>query len=124
MGLFNSFRRLVPNFVRITAPLTKNLYKGESTHFGTLIDDESLAISKIPKTLVNPTVLALQYEDGKFAMDIDTSDSQFQCVLLKRQLEGYKKPINIWPCNLTFSKRPHDNINANSWPSYEICYCE
>lgn len=59
MGLWNVFRRFVPKFARIAAPLNEKLRKDQLGQFGALSDNEKEAMTELQNRLISPPVLTL-----------------------------------------------------------------
>ena len=108
LGLCNVFRRFVPNFSRIAAPLNKKLKKGEPQHFDHLTDEELSAMKDLQDKLITPPVLALPRPNGRITIDTDACAYQVGCVLLQEQEDQTVKPIGYWSRSLTDAERRYD----------------
>ena len=107
VGLCNVFRRFIPNFAKIAAPLTAKLQKGQPTKFEELSDEEEKAFKSLKSKLVNPPILALPRSEGKFTLDTDACDTQVGCVLLQDQPDGHARPIGYWSRKLTKAEQAY-----------------
>jgi len=108
LGLCNVFRRFVPNFARIAAPLNAKLRKGEPVSFGPFNDKEQEAFDTLKMRLISPPVIALPRGTGKYTVDTDACDRQVGCVLLQEQLTGPDRPIGYWSRSLTSAEAAYD----------------
>lgn len=95
-GLCKIFRRLIPKFARIAAPLNRKLRKDEATKFDHLTEEERKNFETLKSKLIEPSLLALTRVKGRYTFDTDACNEQVLCVLLKEQPEGMKEPI--WYC--------------------------
>lgn len=59
LGLYNVFRRFVPNFALLAAPVNKKLRKEQPKQIGPLDDEESAEVASLSKALINSPVLSL-----------------------------------------------------------------
>ena len=82
LGLFNVYRRFVPNLSRIAKPLNQRLTKGQPTKWGELKDEETKAFKNLKTRLINPPVLALPKVGRRYIIDTDACAYQVGCVLL------------------------------------------
>lgn len=57
--MFNFYRRIVPNFARIAAPLNRQKSKYHPFELGVLTDSEYTAFAELKKRLVSPPIFAL-----------------------------------------------------------------
>lgn len=96
LGLCNVFRRFVPNFARISAPLNEKLRKGELTSFETLTEEEQSTMKELQERLITTPVLDLPRTNGNYAVDTEACDRQIGCVLLQEQPDGTTKPVAYW----------------------------
>ena len=111
LGLCNVFRRFVPNFARIAAPLNRKLRKGEPTVFGPLNEEEMGALEELKKRLIEPPILTLPRRDGRYTVDTDACDKQVGCVLLQEQPEVPARPIGYWSRSLNQAERAYDTTH-------------
>jgi len=105
LGLCNVFRRFVPNFARVSAPLNDKLRKGEPARFAGLTDEETTAFDRLKDLLTSPPILALPRADGHFTLDTDACDRQVGCVLLQAQPDDQMRPVGYWSRTLTAPER-------------------
>ena len=101
LGLCNVFRRFMPNFARMSAPLNKKLEKGQPAKFDELNAEETKAFEDLKGLLIAPPVLALPKAEGKYTVDTDACDLQVGCVLLQEQEDGTNRPVGYWSRTLT-----------------------
>jgi len=89
VGLCQYYRRFVPDFSGIAAPLHALTKKG--AHF-VWSDECQTAFTRLKEILTSADVLALPREDGMFILDCDASDKAIGAVLSQVQ-DGIEKPI-------------------------------
>ena len=95
LGLANVYRRFVPKFAAIAAPLTEKLKK-EAAECFELNTDELKSFHTLISKLVSPPVLALPRKDHAYVLDVDASDLQLGCCLQQKDDEGRLHPIGYW----------------------------
>lgn len=96
LGLCNVFRRFVPNFARLAAPLHQRLKKDQPATFGSLNEEELNSMNSLKNALISPPVLALPNNSGHLTLDTDACNVQVGCVLLQQQPDDTTKPIGYW----------------------------
>jgi RNase H-like domain found in reverse transcriptase/Reverse transcriptase (RNA-dependent DNA polymerase) len=96
LGLCNVYRRFVPGFAKISAPLNALLRKGESPQLSELSLEQKEAFEKLRHNLLDPPILALARAEGLFTLDTDASQNQIGCCLFQDQLDGSKHPVCYW----------------------------
>jgi hypothetical protein len=105
LGLCNVYRRFVPGFAKVAAPLNALLRKGESPQLGELTATQLQAFESLRDRLLSPPILALPKAEGQFILDTDASAEQIGCCLLQGQADGEKLPIGYWSRGLTGAER-------------------
>ena len=105
LGMCNVYRRFVPNFARVAAPLNQKLKKGEPFQFDSLNDEEYKAFADLKVRLISPPVLALPRHGLRYTLDTDACAHQVGCALLQDQPNGDKLPIGYWSRTLTTAER-------------------
>lgn len=109
LGLCNVFRRFIPNFARVAAPLTAKLEKDHPQRFPSLSPTEENAFESLKQLLISPPVLALPRADGHYTLDTDACDVQVGCVLIQDQRDGPPRSIGYWSRKLT---KPEQNYST------------
>ena len=104
LGLCNVYRRFVPGFSKIAAPLNALLRKGESPNLGMLNEGQLQAFNSLREKLLQLPVLAFPKRDGKFILDTDASGDQIGCCLFQEQSDG-SHPIGYWSRSLNPAER-------------------
>ena len=89
LGLVSYYRRFVPNFSEIAAPLTRLTRKRVKYEWSDQCEE---AFQKLKQSLINPPVLAFPTEDDTFILDTDASAYGLGCVLSQIQ-HGEEKVI-------------------------------
>jgi RNase H-like domain found in reverse transcriptase len=96
LGLCDVYRRFVPWFSAIAAPLNALLCKGMSPQLGSLPPAAVAAFTELRDRLLTPQVLALPRTAGRLWLDTDASDRQLGCYLLQDQPDGKPLPLGYW----------------------------
>lgn len=107
LGLCNVYRRFVPSFARIAAPLNRNLMKDTPKSFE-LNEEQIESYEQLKSCLVKPPILALPRNGFKYVLDTDACDYQVGCVLMQEQEEGPMRPIGYWSRSLNKAERSYD----------------
>jgi hypothetical protein len=105
LGLCNVYRRFVPGFAKVAAPLNKLLRKGESQKLGVLTEEQLKAFDALRARLLDPPVLALPRADGRYVLDTDASQEQIGCCLLQEHPDCLRHPVGYWSRALTSAER-------------------
>ncbi len=110
LGICNVYRRFVPNFACIAAPLNALWKKGMPTHIDTLLPPAADAFAEFKNALLNPPILALPRREGHFTLDTDASDAQLGCFLQQEQPNGDKLPVGYWSRSLSDPERNYSTF--------------
>ena len=105
LGLCNVYRRFVPKFSSIAAPLNAYLTKGKPAMFGILSKEAVTAFDTLRHKLLHPPILALPRQSGHLWLDTDASNSQLGCCLLQDQPSGPPLPLGYWSRTLNSAER-------------------
>jgi hypothetical protein len=105
LGLWNVYRRFVPKFASVAAPLNALLKKGESPKLGPLAEEQHRSFNALREKLLHPPVLALPRREDRYILDTDASNGQIGCCLLQEQADALKLPIGYWSLSLTSAER-------------------
>jgi transposase InsO family protein len=105
LGLCNVYRRFVPKFSTIAAPLNSCLTKGKPAILGMLSTEALAAFETLREKLLNPPILALPRRSGHLWLDTDASNSQLGCCLLQEQPSGPPLPLGYWSRTLNAAER-------------------
>jgi transposase InsO family protein len=119
LGLCNVYRRFVPSFARIAAPLNALLRKGESRSEFAFTELQHEAFDSLREKLLHPPILALPRAAGQFVLDTDASQEQIGCCLFQQNpvdvedgkdirptgKELVRRPIGYWSRSLTSAER-------------------
>jgi len=105
LGMCNVYRRFVPGFARIAAPLTDMLKKGEAESFQELTKDQSQAFDALRTALVNPPILSLPKEGLPFTLDVDACDYQLGACLQQEQPDKSLLPLGYYSRTLNPAER-------------------
>jgi RNase H-like domain found in reverse transcriptase/Reverse transcriptase (RNA-dependent DNA polymerase)/Integrase zinc binding domain/Integrase core domain/Chromo (CHRromatin Organisation MOdifier) domain len=105
LGLCNVYRRFVPKFSAIAAPLNAYLTKGKPALLGELATDALTAFDTLRQKLLRPPILALPRRSGHLWLDTDASDAQLGCCLFQEQPSGPNLPLGYWSRTLNAAER-------------------
>jgi hypothetical protein len=105
LGLCNVYRRFVPKFTAIAAPLNSYLTKGKPALLGKLSSEALVAFDTLRQRLLNTPILALSRRAGYFWLDTDASDSQLGGCLFQEQLTGPNLPLGFCSRTLKAAER-------------------
>jgi hypothetical protein len=105
LGLCNVYRRFVPQFSALAAPLNSLLCKGMSPILRSLSPAEINAFNNLRDKLLSPPVLALPRAEGQMWLDTNASDAQLGCCLLQQQPDGKPLPLGYWSRTLNAAER-------------------
>ena len=105
LGLCNVYRRFVPRFSAIAAPLNALLAKGTPPQLGPLPSAAITAFNLLRERLLSPPVLALPRAEGALWLDTDASDGQLGCCLIQNQPDGKSLPLGYWSRTLNAAER-------------------
>jgi transposase InsO family protein len=105
LGLCNVYRRFVPRFATIAAPLTALLGKGTPAQLAPLTPAQIYAFESLRTKLLSPPILALPRSEGRIWLDTDASDGQLGCCLLQAQPDGSTLPLGYWSRTLNTAER-------------------
>jgi hypothetical protein len=105
LGLFNVYRRFVPHFSTLAAPLKTLLCKCMPPQLGPIPQDGVVAFNTLRDRLLSPPVLALPRAKGQMWLDTDASDGQLGCFLLQLQPDGKPLPLGYWSRTLNSAEK-------------------
>jgi RNase H-like domain found in reverse transcriptase/Reverse transcriptase (RNA-dependent DNA polymerase) len=108
LGLCNVYRRFVPRFAAIAAPISTLLGKGTRATLPPLTTAQIEAFNNLRTRLLSPPILALPRSEAKFNLwlDTDASDGQLGCCcLLQGQPEGPALQLGYWSRTLNPAER-------------------
>ncbi len=111
MGLCNVYRRFVPRFPSIAAPLNELLKKHQPVEIDILNPEQVEAFSTLREALLKPHILALPRKDGHYTLDKDASDGQLGCCLHQDQPTGDRLLIGYWSRSLTSAERNYSTTD-------------
>jgi RNase H-like domain found in reverse transcriptase/Integrase zinc binding domain len=105
LGLCNIYRRFVPRFAALAAPINIYITKGNQPVLGKLSEAARKAFEALRQKLLSPPVLALPRRDGHLWLDKDAFDDQLGCCLLQEQPSGPALPLGYWSRTLSAAER-------------------
>jgi len=110
VGMCNVFRRFVPNFARMAAPLTNLMGSTAPVLVPPATPLQQQAFDRLKEALTTPPVLALPRRGRKYVVDVDACGTQVGAALLQEQDDGKLQPVayisrrlatNELPCGVT-----------------------
>lgn len=113
LEFFNVFRRFMPNFARLAAPLNRKVQKNQPTKFSTLTAEKADAMRELQNLLISPPVLIIDNTEAYFMLDTDTWHIYLACVLLQDKSHKTTKRVR---CCARFLAMPR--------PAYDTTQCE
>jgi hypothetical protein len=105
LGLCNVYRRFIPRFAAVAAPLTSLLGKGTSPQLGVFSAEQLDAFNTLRDKLLSPPVLAPPRATGKLWLDTDTSDGELGTCHLQEHPNGQTLPLGYWSRTLNPAER-------------------
>ena len=96
LGLCNVYRRFVPNYAQIAAPLTDLLKKGRPVKLEKFGDAEITAFKTLINAICSPPILALPRPGLDYSIDTDASNRQVGAALFQTHEGGIRRPIGFW----------------------------
>jgi RNase H-like domain found in reverse transcriptase/Reverse transcriptase (RNA-dependent DNA polymerase)/Integrase zinc binding domain/Integrase core domain/Chromo (CHRromatin Organisation MOdifier) domain len=108
LGLCGVYRRFIPSYAKVAAPLTRML-RGDLPEPYNLNELQREAFEKLKQSIISPPVLALPRLTGELVLDTDSSDEQLGCCLQQRGEDGHLHPLGFWSRHLN---APEINYSA------------
>lgn len=96
LGLCNVYRRFVPGYTNISAPLNKLLKADSPDTIADLDEDQETAFRRLIDAVTSPPVLALPKNGLPYSVDTDASSYQVGAALFQTDEEGRRKPLGYW----------------------------
>ena len=96
MGLGNVYRRFVPRFAHIAAPLNALLKKGQPEQLAPFREAEREAFKALIAAVTAPQILALPRPGLPYSVDTDASDYQIGAALFQTHEGNTRRPIGFW----------------------------
>lgn len=110
LGMCNVYRRFVPNFARVAAPLNALLCKGNPPQLPTSTAEQEKAFNLLKDALVYPPILRLPRPDREYSVDTDACKDQIGCALMQTSEDGKRHPVGFWSRSL---HPPEKNYSAS-----------
>jgi RNase H-like domain found in reverse transcriptase len=97
LGICNAYRRFVPKFATIAAPLTRHLRKDFPDSFDLEESPDAIAsFEQLRSMLTSPPTLALPKQGLEYVLVTDATESQLSACLQQRDEHGVLHPIGYW----------------------------
>ena len=107
LGTCNVYRRFVPNFAHVAAPLNQLLTKGTDCDLPSPTPEQWKAFELLKQALTSPPVLQLPDPNLEFSIDTDASAFQAGCALFQHADDGVRHPIGFWSRSLSPAERKY-----------------
>lgn len=105
IGLCNVYRRFVPNFARVAAPLNALLKKGCTKVLPSATLEQRQAFELLRESLLSAPVLQLPNTNKPFSVDTDACDHQIGAALFQEDDHGVRHPVGFWSRSLLPAER-------------------
>ena len=105
LGTCNVYRRFVPNFAHVAAPLNQLLTKGTDSDLPATTPEQQEAFDLLKEALTSPPVLQRPDPNLEFSIDADASAFQVGCALFQNADDGVRHPIGFWSRSLLPAER-------------------
>ena len=105
VGMCNVYRRFVPNFATVAAPLVELTKKEYPDKLPKLNEEQLRSFEKLKQMLLQPPVLRLPKEGLPYSVDTDASNSQIGCALFQTHDDKKRYPIGYWSRTLSNAER-------------------
>ena len=105
LGLCNVYRRFVPNFARVAAPLNALLKKGKPVNLDPLTEEVEKSIARLKEALTSAPILALPRSGFPYSMDTDACEYQIGVALLQHYPDGTRHPLGYWSRSLNDAEK-------------------
>ncbi|CAN8062284.1 unnamed protein product [Agarophyton chilense] len=107
LGLCNVYRRFVPQYSHIAAPLNSKLRKGQPVQLDQFRQAEVEAFDTPKTKIITAPVLALPIPNLPYSVDTDSSEYQVGCALFQTHPDGERKPIGYWSRSLNAAEKKY-----------------
>jgi RNase H-like domain found in reverse transcriptase/Reverse transcriptase (RNA-dependent DNA polymerase)/Integrase zinc binding domain/Integrase core domain len=98
------YRKFVPNFAEVAAPLTKALKKDTPEQVN-VTEEVQTAFATLKQRLTSPPLLSLPTRDSKFVLETDASNVAIGAALLVELADGTTQPAAFYSRSLTAAER-------------------
>ena len=100
LGMTGFYRKFVPSYAKVAAPLTLFL-KGDTDESFELDADALAAHEQLKIAITSAPVLALPNKEGAYVLETDASAAQLGVQLLKAQADSSYRPLGYWSPHCT-----------------------
>ncbi|CAN8076676.1 unnamed protein product, partial [Agarophyton chilense] len=107
LGLCNVYRRFVPRYSHIAAPLNAKLHKGQPVQLEQFGQAEVEAFETLKTKIITAPVLALPIPNLPYSVHTNSSEYQVGCALFQTHPDGERKPIGYWPRSLNAAQKKY-----------------
>jgi len=107
VGICNVFRRFVPNFARMAAPLTDLKRSTASVPVPPATPLQQQALDRLKEALTTPPVFASPRRGRKYVLDVDACGTQVVATLLQKRDDRKLQPVAYITRRLTPNEPPY-----------------
>lgn len=105
LGMCNVYRRFIPKFARMAAPLNQILKKGHPVALPPPTEEQQESFSLLKNALVSPPILRIQRPDLPYSVETDACKDQVGCALFQSHEDRTRHPIGFWSRTLNAAER-------------------
>jgi hypothetical protein len=119
LGICNVYRRFIPKFETIAAPLTRYLRKDSPDSFDLEESPDAVAdFEQLRSMLTSPPTLALPKQSLEYILDTDATESKLSACLQQRDEHGVLHPIGYWSRQLSPTERRYHITEKEAYAVY------
>jgi RNase H-like domain found in reverse transcriptase/Integrase zinc binding domain len=119
LGICNVYRRFVPLFATIAAPLTGHLRKDSPDFFNLEESPNAVAaFEHLRSMFTSASTLALPKQGLEYVLDTDATASQLSVCLQQRDEHGLQHPIGYWSRQLSPTERRYHITEKEAYAVY------
>ena len=105
LGTCNVYRRFVPRFAQIAAPLSELTGSETPAELSPPTLDQCIAFESLRRALLSPEILMLPRDDRDFTVDTDASKTHLGAVLQQHDEDGKLRPVGYFSRTLTDAEK-------------------
>jgi RNase H-like domain found in reverse transcriptase len=113
LGMTGFYRKFIPNYAKVSAPLNRFLKADQSETFE--LDEAAIdAHSLFKQAIENSPMLALPRAQGVYVLETDASAAQLGVVLLQEQEDGNFRPLGYWSRHCTKAEQNYSPMESEA----------
>jgi len=117
VGMCNVFRRFVPSFARMAAPLTDIMGSTAPVLVPPATPLQQQAFDRLKEAHTTPPVIALPRRGRKYELDVDACGTQVGAALLQEQDDGKLQPVAYISQSWPRTSSPTGSRKRSAWRS-------